>query len=485
MGPKNRMEISIDKGRRGCIFTNNEVISGEIRLTVPDSLTVSSIVVSLEGTSTAAVEFSSGSGDNRRVETVRNIHTQVYNALVVFPPPDQSQNLSSQKFTLAAGEYCFPFSFLLPMVNACGEDTFGLPPDMLKFSTQERAIRGDIVKELDVPKYCKTCPKYYTETNNHTRKKFDLDGRKSWTACYGARNERSSSHLSGPMAPTLKIPRGEVQYSIKSKIIKPALFLFNMKDTKIFYFLPSDLPQPESQFHIIHRQNITIPKHIDIANTLPEMFLELQRDPSRVLLPGGDQIFLLHIIHNQPNAKCLLPDLFLDSIKVDIITITDFRAISKPTMHIRQETKNTTLKEARLNMRRLNLSKLLWHKDGDFMKTQVPADIYSFKFPLGFIPSFETCNLTRVYFIEVTLAYAFDLNAKGGIFRRLLLKRIRKACIRTNEMLVGSGIPLVNSKQNPDFEALRDKNTGKESKIQTHIDIQTELLPQYERNVSM
>lgn len=456
MGSDNSIKVIIDKSEVGGIFTNNDVVRGQVEVTVPSSLSLKEINVSIEGTSNSTIEYSKGTGKNRTTVRVNNEHSQVYGRLLVFPPRDQRDNLSSKEHTLTDGVYIYPFSFHLPMNNECGE-----------FSNNNSK-----------------CPPVYDRTRKHDSLNYFSAIQHNW---FNNGGTQCLSHISRQMAPSFSYYHANVEYSVKAEVEVAAFYRSNHRDYRPFHFLPLDLPQPPNTGQIGHRDGIVIPKHLNKTGDFPNLSFELRRPALAQLIPNEGGIFRLHIVKPATFHEKMLPDIFLDSIRVRIICVTDIRAVRSSwnnTMHMRQDTDKKALKFVNLDLMRLELKTMEWTQEDNLSSTEIPHDIYNFEFPSSFPPSFETCNISRSYYLEVTIAYAFDADARGGFRGLFLLNRIRKAVILTTEVVVGSGLTLRNRENaahtHPRVASMDLKPS--ESKIptqETTSNMPIESLPQY------
>ncbi|KAL0264359.1 hypothetical protein SLS55_000307 [Diplodia seriata] len=106
-------------------YTNLDTISGRVIIRATSNTSVSSVVVKLEGESrTRLVPPQNPQFNNSKPRPVLEIHKILYKTATVFPPPNlQTADWESRKFTLNLGNYEYPFSFKLPFNNACHTTT--------------------------------------------------------------------------------------------------------------------------------------------------------------------------------------------------------------------------------------------------------------------------------------------------------------------------------------------------------------------------
>ncbi|KAF2839389.1 arrestin [Patellaria atrata CBS 101060] len=115
------MNVTIVLDRPHSHFTNIDFISGRVYLRVSNNANISSIVVKLEGESKTRLLAPSRPGYNDRAKPVLEVHKLLYKVNCVFPPFQGNGNAPplGTSYTLTAGNYEYPFQFKLPINNAC------------------------------------------------------------------------------------------------------------------------------------------------------------------------------------------------------------------------------------------------------------------------------------------------------------------------------------------------------------------------------
>ncbi|CUM66055.1 uncharacterized protein PRCAT00003709001 [Priceomyces carsonii] len=126
------VKVELDRSQTGGTFTNYDVIRGEVKLTVPSAISLNYIQVKLEGISKTELNIlraQRGQRDDHRrrrkdrrdgdkkYRLVQDAHKVLYDTVLVFPP----SNIKSlaKEFTLAPGNYVYPFEFKIPLNNSC------------------------------------------------------------------------------------------------------------------------------------------------------------------------------------------------------------------------------------------------------------------------------------------------------------------------------------------------------------------------------
>lgn len=115
------VKIEIDRLTSGGTFTNYDVISGSVTLTVTGSISLNYIQVKLEGISKTELSIprEPTGRKERRDKVISDVHRVLYDTMVVFPPENVRQVSNAKEFTLSPGNYTYPFKFKVPLNNSC------------------------------------------------------------------------------------------------------------------------------------------------------------------------------------------------------------------------------------------------------------------------------------------------------------------------------------------------------------------------------
>lgn len=115
------VKIEIDRSKSGGTFTNYDIISGKVTLTVTNAITLNYIQVKLEGVSKTELSIprEPKGRKERRDKVLEDVHKLLYDTMIVFPPENIRQVSNAKEFTLTPGNYTYPFQFKLPLNNAC------------------------------------------------------------------------------------------------------------------------------------------------------------------------------------------------------------------------------------------------------------------------------------------------------------------------------------------------------------------------------
>ncbi|EON67107.1 hypothetical protein W97_06360 [Coniosporium apollinis CBS 100218] len=366
-------------------YTNLDIISGKVFLRVPSNTNVSSIVVKLEGESRTRLIPPSPAGPyNDRQRPVLEVHKLLYRLQVVFPPPNLQIGPAWQQksYTLNTGQYEYPFSFKIPFNNACTAIN----------SLGTNAAFSGLGLEI-------------------------------------ARNP--TSHVKQTLPPTLSGFPGlaEIRYYCKVTVNRPSLFKENPRGFAHFNFLPIEPPRPprsdgEAYARRQHQFNPDIvtkakskqswlggmfgpnsPKEPDLQPSTPRpppRFMVDARLPNPAILTCNDDI-PLRIIIKQLSERTEM--LFLQNLQVELIGYTKIRAHEM----IRQES-NSWIVISLSNM----AMPLGTPADTIGTESEINREYWQRRpLPNTVAPTFDTCNISRFYELEVRLGLGYGSYKQG------------------------------------------------------------------------
>lgn len=116
------IQVEIDKTESCGTFTNYDLISGVVKLTTTNSISLACIQVKLEGISTTQLTIPKRRpGKDKKDKLVQDVHKVLYDSLIVFPPENIRLVSTTKEFTLTPGNYTYPFQFKIPLNNACAK----------------------------------------------------------------------------------------------------------------------------------------------------------------------------------------------------------------------------------------------------------------------------------------------------------------------------------------------------------------------------
>ncbi|KAK7550952.1 arrestin [Phyllosticta citricarpa] len=364
-------------------YTNLDTISGRVLLRATSNTTVSSIIVKLEGESrTRLIPPPRPDYPNKQQRPVLEIHKILYKTAVVFPPPNlQTLDWESHKYTLNVGEYEYPFAFKLPFNNAC--------------HTTNSLTGGLNIATLEIAR-------------------------------------PPTRHVKQTLPPSLTGYPGEaeVKYFVKCTVNRPSLLKENPRSFVHFNFLPIEPPRPQKADGEVYarRQHQFNPKLIPgperkssflgklkeksgsappspVASTPPiepPRFSIDARLPNPAILTLNDDL-PLRVLVKQLNERT--EPVYLQMFQIELIGYTQVRA------HEIMRTESNSWIIASFSNMAIPLG-----APSDVPGTEVPInpEYWSDKpLPNTVAPTFETCNLSRYYELEVRVGLGYATYRHG------------------------------------------------------------------------
>ncbi|MCJ1379154.1 hypothetical protein MMC17_002254 [Xylographa soralifera] len=385
------MAVHIQLDRPHAYFTNLDIITGRVILSIFSEETISAINVKLECESRTRLAMPPR-GDPRRGPGYRGgdraqneleVHKLLYKVQTVFPSAELLQQQGGEKssFTLRPGTHEYPFQFKIPFNNSCSSSNSMLTNLHVSGARMEMA----------------------RDTNRHVKK---------------------------PLPPTLSGFPGEaeIQYFLKATVQRPAFYKENFRARSALNFLPIEpprvapnqresyarrnhqfapfVPLPQKQ-SILRKQSTgsisgTIPPKISIDGRLP--------DPAVITL---NEPLPLRVIVKKLNETTEI--MFLRFLQVELIGYTQIRAhelqrkeasswhiVSLANLAIPLGNSNTPINKD------MEIDKKLW--------STIPV-------PNSVPPSFDTCNLTRSYELEIRVGLSYG--SPGSMKPELAVQSLR------------------------------------------------------------
>ncbi|MCJ1401368.1 hypothetical protein MMC11_004580 [Xylographa trunciseda] len=380
------MAVHIQLDRPYAYFTNLDIITGRVILSIFSEETISAINVKLECESRTrlAMPPRGGSGyRGDRSQTELEVHKLLYKVQTVFPSAELLQQQSGERssFTLRPGSHEYPFQFKIPFNNSCSSTNSMLTNLHVSGARMEMA----------------------RDTNRHVKK---------------------------PLPPTLSGFPGEaeIQYFLKATVQRPAFYKENFRARSALNFLPIEpprtapnlresyarrnhqfaphVPLPQKQ-NVLRKQSTgsisgTIPPKISIDGRLP--------DPAVITL---NESLPLRVLVKKLNET---PEtIFLKLLQVELIGYTQIRAhelerkessswviVSRANLTIPLGNSNTPVNKD------MEIDKKLW--------SNIPV-------PNSVPPTFDTCNLTRFYELEIRVGLAYG--SPGNLKPELTVQSLR------------------------------------------------------------
>ena len=362
-------------------FTNLDWVSGKIVLTLPSDASISAITVKLEGESRTRLAGPkspySDRQDKRRTELEH--HKLLYKVQTVFPAPEiREKSSAATNYTLVAGTYEYPFKIKFPFNNYC---------------TSNNSLLRDLkLGELSL--------QYGNDANRHVKKTLPP----------------SLSGFPG---------EAEIKYYVKATVIRPKFYQGNIRNLVNIKFLPIEPPKPrnthEETFARRKQQFQNYPAqpvkkslfrrspHPDVAPGVePPIFQVDARLPNPAILTCNEALPLRILVQRLNNT---FADAYLSTLQIELIGYTHVRA--------RDLTRKERTPWILVSAQNLQLP-LGSPSDKRTKEWKIPSRLWDNKLlPNTVAPSFETCNLSRTYELEIRVGLAHAVS--GGIMPELIV----------------------------------------------------------------
>lgn len=368
------MSVRIDLDNAQAVRTNYDIISGRICISLRREVKISAILVKLEGESRSELEdCSSGHGSKGGIRT--ETHKILYKMQQILPKCLANTWDSPASFTLQAGKHEFAFSFQIPLENDCA--------DLWRVFSKTR-VRGIRLASI--------------------------------------RRQLHYEHLKQALPPSLTglLGLAEIKYFIKVTIRQASLFKENWKSSIGFKFLPFHLPRPLSYSNVVCTK---VPYTFKIQRVLYAKKEKLENATKRPYgltdaPPKGE----LEARLPQPSILMCNQPIPLRLILRKLNSSPDFLVIVSCTVHILVKLKvrvNEVVKFVNSSWVLANLNGLSVQigSPNDREGTECIIDNFlwnSLLLPSTVSPSFQTCNLSRNYELEVRIELGYGI---GGEFQ--------------------------------------------------------------------
>ncbi|PQE21076.1 hypothetical protein CJF32_00005516 [Rutstroemia sp. NJR-2017a WRK4] len=365
------MSVRIQLDDPHTFYTNLDFISGRVILSLTNDETVSAIVVKLEGESKTILMRPMGpqyhqnprlysQRDQRQNVAVEN-HKILYRVEQVFP-----KNNVITTYTLRAGQHEYPFRMKLPLNNGCSD------PHMQQIGA------GSGFGGLGL----------------------------------GGLQQMQYRHVKRTLPPSLTGFPGEaeIRYYIKVTVQRPSIFKENRRFAIGFKFLPIEPPRPppttnetfarrpylfQAASPFAKKSSLFKKKPQQLSDTAPKGEVDA-RLPSPPILTCNKPLplrILLKKTHSSPEF------VFLMSLQVILFGTTEVRAQDV----VRMETSTWVVMS-------LNGLSIPIGSPSDEIGTETVIDQKlwdAIPLPNTIAPSFQTCNLTRRYELEVRVGLGY------------------------------------------------------------------------------
>lgn len=355
-------------------YTNLDEISGKVVVRCGKSVDLTSIVVKLEGESRTRLLSPSGpNGEKPRPQL--EYHKILYKVQMVFPPPDvlegRSWGSSKPAYTLPPGQHEYPFRLKIPFNNTCSTDRSPMP-------TMSMTQTG-----LEIAK-------------------------------------PPMQHVKKALPPTLSGFPGEaeIRYFVKATVARHSIFKENPRAWTPFNFFPIEPPrQAGTGSEVFARQKHQFSPFADgslagkgkkkglwskreepvpMVAVAPHVSVDA-RLPEPAVLTCNQEI-PLRIIVKKLNSYS--DPIYLQSLQISLIALTKIRAHD-----VRRTEANSWIIMSKSNLG------IAIGSPSDPEDTETVLDERMWRgqpLPNTVAPSFETCNISRAYQLDVRIGLSYS-----------------------------------------------------------------------------
>ncbi|KAK9473070.1 uncharacterized protein V1510DRAFT_393579 [Dipodascopsis tothii] len=400
-----QVSIEIDK-RCSPTLTCLDVVTGNVRLDLSSTETITAIVVKLEGVAHTmlAVPKKKPTGSVKANESKRlmtETHKILYISQTVFPPENLQEHLTnrSEGLTLPPGRYFYPFEFRIPINNKCIETT-GIT-NMLHFKSN---------LGLDI-------------------------------------SRKPTHHVHTTLPPSLSgMEEATIKYFLKATVKRASMFRMNSRQYHPVVFLPIEPPRPapSGRQFFVRRQHQFRSVSQTVSTTVRRGLFGKMRGPSRTVSMTPGEEFIVEVTMPYPPILVPLepiplkiyvlkkdgsepPKVFLRQMRVHLVCTTRVAA--------HEYHKEVVLGLPLLEARDLSVASKRSSRPADQLPPERAheAEFDARKWAQAVIPDmvppeFKTCNIERKYALEVTLGlshlsnsnvdelpFLFDVHVWSGI----------------------------------------------------------------------
>ncbi|KAF9886416.1 hypothetical protein FE257_011448 [Aspergillus nanangensis] len=358
------MSVNIHLDRPQPHFTNLDFLTGKIVINLPSETSIGGIQVKLEGESRTRLSGPRHphheQSDKKRTEL--EVHKLLYQVVTLFPTPAVfNQKSPATAYTFAAGTYEYPFQFKFPFNNACN-------------------------------------------AHNSMLTNLNINGLKVEMA------KDTTRHVKKTLPPSLSGFPGEadIKYYVKATVIRPQFYKENLRAIMNLNFLPIEPPKTGNpkeetyarrQHQFINAPNpsrtkslfkkVSSPSLRDSPGDSPRVSADA-RLPNPSILTCNEPIPLRVLVSKTSESY---ETIFLQMLQIELISYT----------HILAHDLRRTESGSWVIFSGSNMAVPLG-RGGDPAGTEWALDANMWNrvpLPSSVAPTFETCNISRTYELEV------------------------------------------------------------------------------------
>ncbi|KAL5334842.1 hypothetical protein BJX70DRAFT_376829 [Aspergillus crustosus] len=363
------MSVAIHLDRAHTHFTNLDFISGKIVLTLSSEASIAGIQVKLEAESRTRLAGPRYPNDERseKKRTELEVHKLLYKVTDLFPDPALSTNPASPttSWTFAPGRYEYPFQFKFPFNNACN-------------------LHNSMLTNLNI------------------------SGLKVEMA------KQANRHVKHTLPPSLSGFPGmaEVKYYVKATVVRPQFYKENLRAITNVTFLPIEPPRsgnPKEETYARRQHQFAI------APTPSPKSLFRKGSSLSLKEPAGDSLRVSADLRlpnptiltcNEPIPMRVLVSKLSESFETVFLQMIQIELISYT--HIQAQDLKRTENGSWVMLSRSNMGIPLG-RGGDPAGSEWMIDDTLWRrlpLPTSVAPSFQTCNISRNYELEVRVGLA-------------------------------------------------------------------------------
>ncbi|KAL3469445.1 hypothetical protein BJX99DRAFT_241301 [Aspergillus californicus] len=365
--------INLDMPHRH--FTNLDFITGKVVLTLQSETTIAGIQVKLEAESRTRLSGPryphNEHSDKKRTEL--EVHKLLYKVSDLFPDPALITNQANPNtaWTFKAGRYDYPFRFKFPFNNACN------PQNSMLTNLNFSGLKVEMAKQ-------------------------------------------ANRHVKRTLPPSLSgFPEmADIKYYVKATVARPQFYKENLRAITNLTFLPIDPPKtgnPKEETYARRQHQFTSgptpsPKSLFHKSSAPSLrgsaggSLRVSADlrlPNPSILNCNEPIPMRLLVSKLSESY---ETVFLQSLLIELFSYT------RITAHDLQQTENSSSIIFDCSNMGVPLG-----RGGDPAGTEWSIDEKLWNrvpLPSSVAPSFQTCNITRSYELEVRVGLAHGTAGK-------------------------------------------------------------------------
>ncbi|KAK6867035.1 Arrestin-related trafficking adapter 10, partial [Candida tropicalis] len=253
------VKIEIERPHTGA-FTNNDIIKGTVALVVTRAISLNWIQVKLEGESTTQLSIPKTNGKKEKEKVIQDVHKILYDSSIVFPPDNIRQVSQAKEFTLAPGNYSYPFQFKIPMNNSCVSrggitNKIQINKNTLDVMINNGNFNSDFVRHK--------AQQYYQEfvagPNGVTQK--------------NPSQSQLPYHITSQLPPSISGMGNfaTIKYYVKVTCKRSSIFKVNLRSFEPFTFLPLETDPPSNENEEESYKEVFVRKEVIFKNRIPSI----------------------------------------------------------------------------------------------------------------------------------------------------------------------------------------------------------------------